>query len=448
MALLHRLLKMPRDLRLKAISELPTAEQDALALLIKYDWPLWARPKQIAPEGDWRFWVVLAGRGFGKTRTGAEWVRSLAEAGQTRWITIVGPTREAVRKIMLRGPAGILTISPPWFEPKYEPSKLLITWPKHPETGVQCQARVYSAERPERLRGEQHEVVWADEVAAWPRPEAFEQIDMGLRLGEKPRMLITTTPRASALMVDLCLGPKGADGVRVQRHDVVVTKGRSEENSGNLARGSIESMRARYGNSRLGRQELDAELLERTGAELWTEEVIRATRVEGVPCTIGRTIIGVDPTRSDEPGDECGIVVAGLGDDGHVYILDDCSVRGAPFVWGSAAIAAYHKYRADRIVYEKNRLGSTIERTIHSLDPKVQWEPVHAHDDKEARAEPVSVLYVQGLIRHVGTFPQLEDEMTTFDPKAKQPSPNRMDAMVHAVTHLKLGETRPPLIAR
>lgn len=454
--LLDRLLGMESAARREAIAALSDEERGALAALINFDWSLWARPKQLAPEGDWRFWVVLAGRGFGKTRTGAEWIRSLAEAGETRWATIVGPTREAVRKIMLRGPAGLLTISPPWFAPKYEPSKLLITWPQHPVTGVQMQARIYSAERPERLRGEQHEKVWADEVAAWPKQDAFEQIDMGLRLGKKPQMLITTTPRSTALMVDLVLGPKNAEGVRVPRADVTVTKGRSEENEDNLARGSIESMRSRYGETRLGRQELDAELLERTGAELFTQETINLFRVPGVP-RLKRIVVAIDPTKSEEPGDECGIVVDGLGEDGDAYVIDDRTVKGSPHKWATAAVEAYNLYRADALVYEKNGLEK-VEKTMKAVAPEAKWVEVHASDGKQLRAEPVSALYEQGRVHHVGVHALLEDEMVTWDPTPRArrrrrdgeeetmaPSPNRMDANVHGITHLLLGDVRAPL---
>jgi phage terminase large subunit-like protein len=439
-ALIRDLTRLGSKQRAEVLAEIPLMHLCELDAALRYDWRSWAREKQLPPKGDWRFWLILAGRGFGKTRTGAEWIRSLAESGRHQWLTIVGPTRESVFKVMLKGPAGILNISPPWFYPKHIPSRTLLVYPN----GVQV--RYYSAERPERLRGEQHEAVWMDEVAAWPHPEAFEQIDMGLRLGPHPRGLITTTPKPSPLIIDLALGPKNREGARTPRPDVVVAKGSSEENADNLARGSIESMRARYGDSRLGRQELDAELLEKTGKELWSDVLIRDLRVPGVPCPLRQIVVAVDPTRAEDPGDECGIIAAGLGVDGHGYVLEDASMRGSPHAWARTAIECYRKLRADRLVYEKNRLGAEIEATIRAIDPSVKWEGVAASDGKHTRAAPVSALYEQGKVHHVGDHPILEDEMTTWDPETSA-SPNRMDALVWAITALMLGEVRPPLVA-
>lgn len=430
----------PGKLR-SALADLPLVELQSLADSVRFDWSLWARDKQIEPAGAWRYWVILAGRGFGKTRTGAEWIRAAAESGKYRWLSIIGPTREAVYKIMLKGPAGLLHISPPWFRPKMIPSRNLIEYPN----GVQV--RYFSAERPDRLRGPEHERIWADEPAAWPKlEESLTHLDMGLRLGEEPRMLLTTTPRPRAGIVDLVLGPKDADGNRVRRPDVVVTKGISEENRANLAHGSIEAMRSRYGNSRMARQELDAELLEKTGTELWNEVQLRACRVPGVPCQIVRLVVAVDPTRSDSPTDEAGIIVAGLGEDGSCYVLEDCSLRASPHGWTQQAVAAYHKHRADALVYEQNRMGKTAELVMRTTDRAVKWKAVMASTGKRTRAEPVSALYEQGRVRHVGRFDLLEDEMCTWDPAG--PSPNRMDALVWAVTELLLGEQRAPLILR
>lgn len=457
--LLDRLLRLGPKERRAVVAELSQHERQALALVIRYDWNLWARPKQLPPaDDDWRWWVILAGRMFGKTRTGAEWIRSCAESGKYRWLTIVGPTREAVRKIMLNGPAGLLTISPPWFKPDFSPSNLTVTWPVHPVTGIQCQARIYSAERPERLRGEQHEIVWADEVAAWPKPDAFHQLSMGLRLaaegGKRSRALITTTPRSTPLILDLVMGPKGADGKRVPRENVRVVRGISEENSGNVDPEAIKDMRATYGTSPLGRQELDAELRERQGDELWTEEILNAGRVEAMPCAAKKIVVGVDPTRADSPTDEAGIIAVALGVDGHAYVLEDASMEGSPYAWTQRANATVHARSAAYVVYEQNRLGKTAENTIRAADLSVKWEPVTATQGKELRAEPVSMLYSRKdanghpapLVHHVGDFPFLEDEMTNWSPNAGLPSPNRMDALVWAVTDLLLKD-HPTIVA-
>jgi phage terminase large subunit-like protein len=228
---------------------------------------------------------------------------------------------------------------------------------------------------------------------------------------------------------------------------VVVTRGKTEENT-DLNDEAVASMRAEYGASRLGRQELDAELLERSGKELWTEVAIGRNRVQGVPVTLSRVVVGVDPTRAEHPGDECGIVVAGIGVDGHCYVLEDATVQGSPAVWATAALNAFRANRADKIVYERNRLGRETEGTLRALDPAARWEGVQATDDKPTRAEPVSALYELGKVHHVGRFPVLEDEMVTWDPTQPGPSPNRVDALVWCVTDLMLGAYRAPLVLR
>lgn len=453
-----RLLEADREERIEAIQQLSPEDRAALWMGIQYEWSVWARPLvskpdgtfggQLPPPGDWRFWWVLAGRGFGKTRTGAEWIRSKAESGKHRWLTIVAPTREALRKIMLKGPAGLLTISPPWFAPKYEPSKLLLTWPAHPETGIVCQARLYSAEKPDRLRGEQHEIVWADELPAWNKPqEAFEQIDMGLRLGAHPQMLLTTTPRPIPLVLDEVKGRRDkATGLRVKRPDVVVTTGWSSENSANLSSGYVQSLESRFGDSAFGRQELRAEILEAPEGALWSAKLLEDTRVEAVPSTIRRTVVAVDPTRADDPVDECGIVVIGIGEDQQAYVLFDKSVYGSPLTWIKAAVSAYRMHGSEKIIYESNRLGATVEDSLRAFDRDVRWEGVKATEGKHARAVPIASLYESGKVHHVGNFRELEDEMVLFDPKDRnRPSPNRMDALVWGLTYLMLGDQPKPL---
>lgn len=436
------LLSMPAEERLRVIEALDAVDAGRLAEEIRYNWRLNARPKQLPPSGDWKFWIVMAGRGFGKTRTGAEFLRERAEAG-AQWLRMFGQTAEELYKTMLFGPSGLMTICPPWLGARYDAQRKQVTFSTLPAV-IRC----YSAEKPDRLRGGQSEADWLDELPFWQKPDvALANIDMGLRLGRRPQAVITMTPKQSDVVFDLVLGPKGRDGRRTPRANVVVTRGRTEENT-DLNPEAVASMRSEYGASRLGRQELDAELLERSGKELWSEQTITRHRQETLTSNLTRVVVGVDPTRAEQPGDECGIVVGGLGADGHAYILEDCTVQGSPAVWATAALSAFRKHRADKIVYERNRLGRETEATLRALDPGARWDGVQAQDDKPTRAEPVSALYELGKVHHVGRFPVLEDEMCSWDPSAPGPSPNRVDALVWLVTDLMLGQHRAPLALR
>ena len=418
---------LPEVLRDELVGSL-TPDQ---AVSILHDWRFWARPNQLPPAGDWRVWMLLAGRGFGKTRTGAELVRVRAASGAARRIAFVGATAADVRDVMVEGESGILAISPAGQRPRYEPSKRRLTWPNG------AIATLFSADEPERLRGPQHDLAWCDELAAWRYPEAWDMLMFGLRLGRDPRAVVTTTPRPTPLIRTLLADPT-----------VVVTCGRTAENRGNLAPAFLEQIVRRYQGTRLGRQELDGEILEDMPGALWSRALIEAARATAAP-ELARIVVAIDPAAvSGEQADETGIVVAGAAAGGRGYVLADVSGRYAPAEWARAAIAAYRAHAADRIVAEVNNGGEMVEATLRMIDPDVPFRAVRAARGKTARAEPVAALYEQGRVRHVGAFPQLEDQMCAFVPGAggdfrggfargaRGGSPDRVDALVWALTEL------------
>lgn len=393
-SLLAELLRLSPEERKAIIDQ--TSQEDCIKLL--YDWPLWARPNQLPPAGDWRVWLMLAGRGFGKTRSGAEMVRSWVEAGHRR-IALVAPTASDYRHVMVEGESGILAVSPPWDRPDYEPSKRLLTW----RNGAI--ATTYSADEPERLRGPQHEAAWCDELASWRYPDAWDQLMFGLRLGDNPRCVVTTTPKPSRIIRELLNDPK-----------VVVTRGRTSENRANLAPAFLDQIVRRYEGTRLGRQELDAELLEDVPGALWTRDMIEAARVSltgGVSLTdLVRIVVAIDPAvTSGEDSDETGIIVAGKDAAGRGYVLDDLSGRMHVREWARKAVEAYRHHQADRIIAEVNNGGDMVEATIRIADENVAFSKVTATRGKVVRAEPVAALYEKGLVTHVGLFPRLEDQM-------------------------------------
>lgn len=400
-------------------------EQQANDLL--WDWRFWARPNQIAPEGTWRTWLVMAGRGFGKTRAGAEWVRECAEAGRYRRIALVARTSKDVRDVMVEGESGILAISRPGFEPEWEPSKRRLTWPN----GVEAFA--YTAEKPDELRGPQHEAAWADEVASWKYPETWDMLMFGLRLGDNPRAMVTTTPRPVRVVKDLLANPS-----------THVTRGSTYENRQNLAPQWFADILTKYEGTRLGRQELMAEVLEDTPGALFTLSAIEKLRVKEAP-TLLRIVVGVDPAVSDAEGSgETGIVAAGLGADGHGYVLADASLRGSPNEWATAAVDLLRKLEGDRIVAEVNQGGDMVESTIRTISQNVPYKAVRASRGKAARAEPVAALYEQGRVHHLGgAMAALEDQMCSWAPTTGGKSPDRMDALVWALTALMLDGPQP-----
>ena len=392
---------------------------DAAALLSR--WEFWARPDQITPEGAWRVWLILAGRGWGKTRTGAEWVRDEVRSGRAGRLALVARTAADVRDVIVEGESGILAISPKDDRPIWEPSRRRLTWPT---TGAI--ATTYSAEEPDQLRGPQHDGAWADELASWRYADAWDQLRFGLRLGVDPRVVVTTTPRPTKIIRDL-----------MAESDTVVTRGRTRDNRANLAPGVVAELERRYAGSRLGRQELDGEVLDDSAGALWRWGWIDAARVAKAP-DLRRIVIAVDPaTTSHDESDETGIVVAGLGFDGRGYVLEDLSGRFRPEEWAQIVARAFERHRADCVVAETNQGGDMVTTVLRACGATgLPVRTVHAKRGKVLRAEPVAVLYEQGRVSHVGALARLEDQLTTWDPAASSASPDRMDALVYALTEL------------
>ena len=415
---------------------------------LMYDWTFWQRPEQALPSGDWTSWMIRAGRGFGKTRTGAESIRHFAHNSKTGLIGAVAPTSGDARDVMVEGESGILATSPPWDRPVYEPSKRRVTWPS---TGARL--TLFSGEEPDRLRGPQHEVIWLDEPASMDSgADVVDMARLGLRLGD-PKLIITGTPKRRQWMKDI----EAESGT-------VVTTGSTYDNLGNLAPVFLDVILSRYEGTRLGRQELHAEYLDDVEGALWTLDSIESNRIVADDwdasrphdshltwLSLGevvdlskpqrrrawRTIIAVDP-----PGEtaECGIVAAQAPERAKwgvdpVVVLGDHSMSGRPEDWGRAVVNAYNFHDAAAVYVEKNQGGDMVRSTIHAIDPSVPVKKINATESKKARAEPVSVLYGKGLVHHIGPLPKLESQMTEWVPDESR-SPDRLDALVHAVRTL------------
>ena len=391
-----------------------------------YDWRVWRRPKQATPPGDWTVWVVLAGRGFGKTRTGAEWVRENVVEGNAGHIALVGPTAADVRDTMIEGESGLLSVFPPGERPKYEPSKRRVTF----QNGAMATA--FSADEPDRLRGPNHDLAWADELAAWRYPEAWDMLSFGLRIGNRPRAVVTTTPRPLAIIRDL-----------LDRSDVVVTRGSTFENRSNLASAFLTEIVGRYEGTRLGRQELHAESLDDVLGALWNRQILDDCRTTTLP-DLTRIVVAVDPAISaNVHSAETGIVAAGIGVDDQGYVLEDRSMRGTPNEWAAEAVACYHRLKADRIIAEANQGGDMVRHTLDTVERGIPIRLVHASRGKRVRAEPVAALYEQRKVHHVGTFGPLEDQLCSWVP-GESASPDRLDALVWAFTELMIDAARQP----
>jgi phage terminase large subunit-like protein len=398
-------------------------DEEALQLL--YNWHFWARPKQLNPINQaWNIWLLLAGRGFGKTRTGAEFIRAEVEGGYNGKIHLIAPTAADVRDVMVEGESGILAISPPWNRPVYEPSKRRLTWPNG------AVASTFSAEEPKRLRGPQCGLLWADELAAWRFPEAWDMALFGWRIGN-PKAVVTTTPRPTPLVKDLMV-TKGT----------VITKGNTYENRSNLAGIFFDTVISKYEGTRLGQQEIHAEILEDTPGALWTYDLIADNRItlkQFEQVELVKIAVAIDPAAtSKSTSNETGIIAAGVDANGEGYILADRSGRYKPIGWARKAIELFAQLRADRILAEINNGGEMVETTLRSVSPRIPYTCVHASRGKRTRAEPISALYERGLVHHVGVFPTLEDQQTTWDASDGSPSPDRVDALVWALTWLML----------
>jgi phage terminase large subunit-like protein len=405
------------------ISNLSPREAEALS----FDWDWWARPSQRVPEGTWTNWLILAGRGFGKTRVGAEMARQWIQ--DFPLVNLIGATAADARDIMIEGESGILAVCPRDERPVYLPSKRRLEWPNG------ARSLIFTADEPERLRGKQHMKLWCDELASWRRPEAFGQALLGLRLGRAPQVVITTTPKPVKLLRELIANPA-----------TVVTRGSTYENRANLAPAFFNWIIRQYEGTRIGRQELNAELLEEVEGALWTLNMIEETRVTKIP-EMSRVVVAIDPAMtSGEDADETGIVVAGRGIDGHAYILRDLTCRLSPNAWAGRAVNAYREFGADRIVAEVNNGGDLVEDVIRVVDRNVSYRAVRASRGKVVRAEPIAALYEQKKVHHVGIFEELEAEMCSFVPDHLDASPDRVDALVWALTELMVNRLPEPNI--
>lgn len=424
------------DPRVKAAAELEIRNRNRrVELASKYDWSKNARPKQLAPKGDWSVWMILAGRGFGKTRSGAEWVRSLVEnATEPLRIALIGDTPGDVRKVMIQGPSGILTISPPWFMPIYLPSNRELIWPNG------CIATTFSYNNPKPIRGPEHHYAWCDELVNADKEEVWDNLEFGMRLGKCPQTLITTTPKPKPLIKRLA-----------GDEDTVITGGSTYENKDNLSAKFIKRIEKKYEGTRLGRQELYAELLTDVEGALWTYALIEEHRLRKIDKReLRRIVVAVDPAASShEKSDETGIVVVGLGKDGLGYVLDDGTIRGTPNERACEVKRLWKKWQADYIVAEVNNGGDMVAVMLKTVDKKNKMtiKTVHASRGKYTRAEPVAALYEQGRVIHVGPkLGMLEDELCSWEPKNSD-SPNRLDAMVWGVTELMLEESKYDIFA-
>ncbi len=423
------IISLPTQQRKMIMGNLTTREKAVFSL----DWLRWARAEQLPPPGQWDTWLALAGRGWGKTRTGAEWIRSHIDVHSMERVALVGATSADVRDVMVEGPSGILSVFPKWDKPDYEPSKRKITF------GNGATAHLYSAEEPNRLRGPEHDGAWGDEIASWRYIEAWDNLQFGLRRGLNPRQIITTTPKPTRLIKDLVADP-----------DTVITGGSTYENAANLAPAFLKKIRKKYEGTRIGQQELHAKLLKDVPGALWHHDDLDITRIRygekgpNIPDMV-RIVVAVDPPVTQGPdADECGIIVVGLGTDGRFYVLDDKSCQGlSPNEWARIAVIAYHHWKADRIIAEVNNGGDLVEAVVRTVDKNVSYRKVWASRGKVTRAEPIAALYEQKRVSHVGTFANLEEQMceftTDFDKATMGYSPDRVDALVWALTALDKG---------
>lgn len=385
-----------------------------------------ARPQQIAPPGDWRTWLVVSGRGFGKTRLAAEWLRLEIQAGRMRRAALVGSTAADVRDVMVQGQSGIIACCRrAGFGVTYNPSLRKLSFANG------AVAFTYSADEPDRLRGPEHDGAWGDEITIWRYRDAFDQLQFGLRLGANPRQVMTTTPRPIALLKEIMASP-----------DTVVTRGSTYDNRANLAPAFFDQIIRRYEGTTLGRQELLGELVEAVEGALWTRRMIDDHRVlaDQVP-QLENVVVAVDPaTTYGEQSDETGIAVAALGSDGDIYVLGIDGMRVPPNAWATQTVALYDLHRADDIVAEANQGGEMVRLTIGTavagrrLPPRVTL--IHASRGKRVRAEPVVALYERGRVHHVGSFPVAEDQLCGFP--VSNDHDDRVDALVHAISALPM----------
>ena len=420
--------------RLKLLKSLTEEQKKEL----RYHWNVWARADQLPPAGDWRLWLIMAGRGFGKTRAGAEWVRGVAKANPQARIALIAASLIDGRGVMVEGESGLIAASSPRGAPTYEPSLRRLTWPNG------AQATLYSAYEPESLRGPQHSHAWCDEVAKWDNAggraiRCWDNLQMGLRLGTLPRMLATTTPRAVPLLKRL-LASEGT----------AITRGATEANADNLPARFVADIRREYGKSLLGRQELDGELIADIEGALWTRALLETVREPAASSPAVRVVVAVDPPAS-ATGDACGIVVCALGEDGIARVLADASLeKPSPERWARKVAQTAEAWRADRVVAEANQGGAMVGSVLRAAEISLPLRLVHASRGKVARAEPVAALYEAGRVRHAGMFARLEDELCGLIAGGRYEgpgrSPDRADALVWGLTELLLGRRNMPRV--
>ena len=405
---------LPKD----QLKNLPKSLSAQEADWLFHHWPFWARPEQLAPRGDWSTWLFLGGRGAGKTRAGAEWVRKHS-AAKVR-VALVGETYAAARDVMVEGDSGILAVCQQ--PPAFISSRRRLVW----KSGAV--AELFSSEDPEALRGPQFHFAWCDELCKWHNAQAtWDMLQFALRLGKRPQQVVTTTPRPVSLLKALLKDPQ-----------CVTTRASTYANRAHLSPAFFRAIIKRYEGTRLGRQELQAVLLDDNPDALWQRALIEKNRLFEAPPLL-RIVVAVDPPASStKAADECGIITAGIAQDGVVYVLDDSSVQGfSPTRWMTRAVAAFEEFRADRLVAEINQGGDMVEAVLRSVAPNVPFKGLRAFRGKRARAEPVAALYEQGRVRHVGVHPLLEDQLCAFDGMLSGgASPDRLDALVWAVTDL------------
>jgi len=415
---------LPDDLRQ---SELAALSTEARAVLL-HEWKFWARPNQIAPEGDWRTWLALAGRGFGKTEAGAQWIRQRVKDG-ARSIALIAETQKDLEEVMV---ARLIKISPTDEMPKVRYKPVRVVWPNGAE------AYGYNGTEPDQLRGPEFDTAWVDELAKYRYArETWDMLQFTMRKGTDPRVFVTTTPRPIPVLREIM-----ADS------STVISRGSTMDNAANLAPSFLDAVTKKYAGTRLGRQELEAEVLDDAPGALWTRAVLDATRrkEDEIP-NMARIVVAIDPSGTDgnDEGDEVGIAVAGRGIDGRGYILADYTCKLSPEGWARRALDAYYRFEADRIVAERNFGGAMVQAVIRAADGKASYKEVTASRGKAVRAEPVSALWEQGRMSMVGSLAEMEDEMCmmTNTGFTGEHSPNRLDAMVWAVTEVMLGYQKP-----
>ena len=418
------MIKPPQDYEKVETLSKTFNDVESVAFHSRLKWLDTARPTQIEPEGIWSTWLILAGRGWGKTRTGAETLVSYALKTPNVICGVNAPTSGDLRRVCFEGPSGILKMIPR--------ECLLDTGNAYNKSAMEIKLwngsiiQGYAAIEPDRLRGPQFHRIWADEMAAWRYPDAYDQMMFGLRLGQNPKLIVTTTPRPVKMVTDL---------LKRRDKDVYVTTGTTFDNKKHLAESALQQLRDKYEGTTLGRQELYAEVLDEIEGALWKPSMIDNTRVKVMP-DMQRVVVAIDPAVSNnENSDETGIMVVGKGFDNRYYILEDLSDRMSADTWANVAINAFYKYNCDRIIAEVNNGGDLVERLIRTVDKDVAYKKVHASRGKLVRAEPISALYEQEKVSHVGTFSKLEDQMCSFTLDSKS-SPDRLDALVWGLTEL------------